>query len=314
METYWLKCIWTSSIEPPEEGDRRRLLAWGRTAALLAFNHLLPDAGMELFKQHADDAFTQFPLFGELPKELRIMIWRAAFPRNRTIQVELSPRFEILHSHTPPPVTLHINRESRSETLKFYVSLLNPCPRRPILFHPALDTVYFHRCKNDPLLFMQHTTYLTSRSLSGISKIQSLKIPKMYYGGQMQGWIKFGTPRRSLYGHGNFLEPDRGGLRFFHGLKELILVSDTKILGSVNYLGILNHPGTLLSLPPDDIIFTLDTEERIEEYQQAFRDFFDWEREKTPRCKIPEVIVRQGRNPRQDRWYLGRLSECLEDA
>ena len=127
----------------------------------------------------------------------------------------------------------------------------------------------------------------------------------------MQGWIKFGTQRRSLYGHGNFMEPDRGGLRFFHGLEELILVGDTKILGSVNYLGILNHPGTLLALPPEDIIFTLDTEERIEEYVQAFKRFFEWEREKSPRCKIPEIVVKQGRNPRMDRWYFGRLSEVL---
>ena len=87
---------------------------------------------------------------------------------------------------------------------------------------------------------MQSDAYLTSRSLAGIRKIQSLKIPKMYYGGEMQGWIKFGTPRRSLYGHGNFVEPDRGGLCFFHGLEELVLVSQKKKLGCYNYLGILN--------------------------------------------------------------------------
>ena len=314
MEKCWLESICASSIVPPEENEVHELVARGKPAALVALHHLLPDASIELFKQHADEAFTQFRLFGELPEELRIMIWRAAFPRNRTVQVELSPSFQILHSHTPPPATLHTTRESRAETLKFYVSLLNPCRRRPILFHPALDTMYFHGRRNDPLLFMQNTSYLTWRSMSGISKIQSLKIRHMYYGGGMQGWIKFGRPRRSLYGHGSILEPDRGGLRFFHGLEELILVSKSKILGSANYLGILNHPNTLVSVPPDDVIFTLDTQERIGEYLQAFKDFFAWEREKSPNCKIPEIVVKQGRNLRQDRWYLGRLSKCLEDA
>jgi hypothetical protein len=276
-----------------------------------AFLQLLPDRDIELFRQHAEKAFNHFPLFGFLPEELRIMVWRAAFPRKRTVQVELSPSFVILHSHTPPPLTLHINRESRLETLKFYIPLLDPCPRRPIYFHPSLDTVCFHRREGNPLGFMQSTAYLTKHSLSAISKIQSLKIPKIYYGGQLQGWIKFGTQRRSLYGHGNFVEPDRGGLRFFHGLEELVLVSDTKILGSANYLGILNHPDTLLALPPEDIIFTLDTEDRIEEYVQAFRRFFEWEREECPDCKVPDIVVKQERNPRGDRWYLGRLSDVL---
>ena len=159
---------------------------------------------------------------------------------------------------------------------------------------------------------MQSIAYLTLGLISGISKIQSLKIPKIYYGGQLQCWIKFGLQRRSLYGHGNFVEPDRGGLRFFHGIMELILIGDTKILGSENYLGILNHPSTLLALPPDDIIFTLDTEERIEEYVHAFRQFFRWEKEKTPECQIPEILVKQQKNRRNDRWYLRRLSEVLQ--
>lgn len=306
----WLQYSCSSCMEHMEHDDPSTSFSAPNPCALISFQHL-PDTGIELFRQHADDSFTQFPLFGHLPDELRIMIWHAAFAHNRTVQVELSPTFLILHSHTPPPVTLHINRESRAQTLKFYIPLLEPCPMRPIYFHPALDTVYFHRHECDTLGFMQSTAYLTSRSLAGISKIQSLKLPKMYYGGQMQGWIKFGSPRRSLYGHGSFVEPDRGGLRFFHGLEELMLVSDTKILGSTNSLGVLNHPATLLSLPPDYIILTLDTDERIAEYVEAFRKFFDWEREKSPRCKIPEIVVKQRKNPRQDRWYLGRLSDVL---
>ena len=49
-------------------------------------------------------------------------------------------------------------------------------------------------------------------------------------------------------------------------------------------------------------------DERIQEYVQAFQRFFEWEREKSPGCKIPNIVVRQGKRPREDKWYLGRLS------
>lgn len=184
---------------------------------------------------------------------------------------------------------------------------MDPCPRRPMLFHPALDTVYFHRRESDPLMFMQRAEYITSNSLTGISKIQSLKIAKVSFGGRMQGWVKFGQPRRSLYGHGGYLEPDRGGLRFFHNLKELILVARTRMPTNLNCI--------IDQLPPlvaEEVVLPLNTERRIEEYQESFQGFFSWEREHSPKCEIPEIVVRQERNRRDDRWYLGRLSECLE--
>jgi len=310
---YALPCICgcSGAANDPDEIYRVQMLVSARIAALAGLNTLLPDSGVELFKQYPNDAFTTFTLFPELPEELRIMVWRAAFPRNRVVQVELSPSYEILHSHTPQPITLQVNRESRTETFKFYVPLLDPYLRRPILFHPALDTVYFHRRKSDPLEFMQRAEYITSRSIAGISRIQSLKIPKVYFGGRMQGWIKFGLPRRSLYGHGGYLEPDRGGLRFFHGLEELILVANTHVPEKLIFVGNAMHQD--LNTPPDEVVFKLDDGWMVEEYQNAFRGFFGWEKEQSPSCKIPEVVVKQGKNPRHDRWYLGRLSECLDE-
>ena len=73
----------------------------------------LPDPHQELFH----DRFTLFP---NLTVELRLKIWRSAFPRERRIitwyDIDLC-----LHVYFPEiPITLCINRESRLESLKHY--------------------------------------------------------------------------------------------------------------------------------------------------------------------------------------------------
>jgi hypothetical protein len=268
--------------------------------ALDLFQHYLPDFTSDLFAQHDDNAFNQFQLFGELPEELRLMIFKAAFPLRRTVQVELSLCHEILHSHTPPPITLRINRESRVETLKHYITLLKPTKKRPIYFHPGLDTIYFHRCETISLSFMASTDYITRSSLPAIAQIQSLKLTDMFYGSTMKCWVLFGQPRHLLYGQGT--HPDRGGLRFFCGLRELILVTASK------------RGDERFDLTDDDgNPKRLNTTETIEECQRDFKGYFEWEKKFNSICNVPEIVVRQGREKRNDRWYMGRLEECFDE-
>ncbi|TGO55880.1 hypothetical protein BCON_0085g00310 [Botryotinia convoluta] len=102
--------------------------------------------------------FHQFPL---LPLELQRKIWRSLFPSSRT--VSLSYNITPLQAHSsPPPITLSICSESRSETLLYYTLLyrsefpgsrgksggncgilLSKCMRQPICINPLMDTISF---------------------------------------------------------------------------------------------------------------------------------------------------------------------------
>ncbi|KAF7907012.1 uncharacterized protein EAF01_004599 [Botrytis porri] len=103
--------------------------------------------------------FHQFTL---LPLELQRKIWRSLFPSSRT--VFLSYNITPLQAHScPPPITLSICSESRSETLLYYTLiyrseflgsrgrsggncgiLLSKSMRQPICINPLIDTISFH--------------------------------------------------------------------------------------------------------------------------------------------------------------------------
>jgi 2EXR family len=77
---------------------------------LAIFEQLLPDPNQNLFTQDA-----QFTLFSELPPELRIEIWKMAFPAPRTYKLwnmMTLTRRPIIY-HTPLPVTALVCQESR---------------------------------------------------------------------------------------------------------------------------------------------------------------------------------------------------------
>jgi hypothetical protein len=60
--------------------------------------------------------------FPKLPFELRPRIWRYIFPPPRTVRLAADEKPEF-------PVTLWINYESRTETLKYYVLFNNEIPQ-----------------------------------------------------------------------------------------------------------------------------------------------------------------------------------------
>ncbi|KAG4437338.1 hypothetical protein IFR05_007190 [Cadophora sp. M221] len=120
----------------------------------------LPDLYEQLFFQ-LGPALEEFIVFPKLPLEVRLMIWRFAFPPGRHAILDLNT-FAHLHvarygeapderrrfgieSHCPLPKTLYINSESRCETLRHYCVLYRPKEAfagkqlRPFCYNPALD-------------------------------------------------------------------------------------------------------------------------------------------------------------------------------
>lgn len=102
-----------------------------------ALRFQLPDPTVDLFPQSA----SQFPAFPSLPIELRLKIWKLAFPAPRHVELvgpcvfggcvfgtwaEYGPKergkhykkFNVLKAQFP--VTLHVNQESRRECLRYY--------------------------------------------------------------------------------------------------------------------------------------------------------------------------------------------------
>lgn len=116
--------------------------------------------------------FNQFHLFPQLPLEIRLIIWRETFPRQRQLILmnhihgtmlrsthpsgkEPSIRYQVV----PPPFALQINHESRQEVLAHYHPLSTSCavnqpPRsqEAILFNPKRDSIYlsWDECVKNP--------------------------------------------------------------------------------------------------------------------------------------------------------------------
>ncbi|KUJ06791.1 uncharacterized protein LY89DRAFT_743429 [Mollisia scopiformis] len=104
-------------------------------------------------------SLTEFTCFPELPAELRLMIWRLTFPKERKVGLLMmtftsTKKRKSLHSkqlNEPLPVSLHINHESRIETLTHYqifyrsdVGDIEPLAEpydRPLCVNTTLDTL-----------------------------------------------------------------------------------------------------------------------------------------------------------------------------
>jgi hypothetical protein len=99
-------------------------------ALLAAFRIQLPDPDRHLLPQYP----SQFTVFPKLPIELRLNIWKHAFPAPRHVELVGSCVFgpvdflgtrgtqhrKLNHLQNEFPVTLSINSESRQETMKHY--------------------------------------------------------------------------------------------------------------------------------------------------------------------------------------------------
>jgi hypothetical protein len=128
--------------------------------SLLTFE--MADPEQDLSVQQPGYGATTFTCFPKLPIELRLMIWRAAFPRGRMVEIDFQED-HCVYSGPPLPSTLMINQESRKETLRHYLlyyqddELLKKVPTeasrlrstrnvhkgpRPILYSPVRDLMF----------------------------------------------------------------------------------------------------------------------------------------------------------------------------
>ncbi|KAK3994846.1 hypothetical protein QBC44DRAFT_235134 [Cladorrhinum sp. PSN332] len=122
---------------------------------------------------------TDFTYFPYLPTELRLLIWRLALqPRVVTLTRLSLP----LTSPTKPPITLSICRESRDESLRFYISLTPPSSsspfssQSPIYFHPQLDTLYIPRSSGGFLGYSDTARDFSLLPIPGVDRIQRVAV------------------------------------------------------------------------------------------------------------------------------------------
>jgi hypothetical protein len=150
-----------SRISPTEQTEIRETPDdIAEKLSLLAFE--MADPEQDLSVQQPSYGATTFTCIPKLALELRLMIWRAAFPRGRKLEVEAQRRW--YNYYGPPlPSTLMINQESRKETLRHYLvyyqndELLKRVPAtarklrstrnvqkgpRPICYNPDRDLLF----------------------------------------------------------------------------------------------------------------------------------------------------------------------------
>ena len=116
------------------------------THSLLALE--LPDNTQALFTQQPKTPDT-FHSFRHLPTELRLQIWRSAFPRSRKVCISKEKRVN------GAPSTLFINRESRDETLRYY-RVIKGRGTQVLCFRSNYDVLFFD---------LGHTTFKNNGGL-----------------------------------------------------------------------------------------------------------------------------------------------------
>lgn len=85
-----------------------------------------------------------FPHFPELPTEIRLQIWRHSLSGPRAVEVDYGHGSEFLYSGYPPPIKLHICRESRIEALEHYELAFDSRPNAcRIYFNLSRDGLHF---------------------------------------------------------------------------------------------------------------------------------------------------------------------------
>ena len=179
-------------VPPPPLNILRSMAEDLEVLALLL--HELPDPEQDLFLQHSNGP-QEFTFFPKLPLEIRLSVWRSAFPAPR--HVNLSP-FLVKPSgrlfsqdsrrQTGLPITLRINHESRADTKRFFHFVprhgkLKIHPRDGSLhFRPDVDSVYMMYCSMMHYDFQIRADKWISEFLSqdpNPSAIEHLKIRDM---------------------------------------------------------------------------------------------------------------------------------------
>ncbi|KAF8863000.1 hypothetical protein BDZ45DRAFT_798628 [Acephala macrosclerotiorum] len=233
-----------------------------------------------------DPAFTLFP---RLPIELRLRIWRLALPGARCVSLYTEndiPTAGLKHYYTAIlnqrlPITLQVNVESRTETLRHYQILyqsdapgFNSSTKkydRPLCINPKADTVMLstdsfsesRRGMYGPPLQMRVTftnwmAYLDNSLSGGLKSLRFMHIiDDIYLEESRIGTILFpeGPP-----------EQVPRGMQLFHRLEKLnISFRDRYAQEELNVSNLLSHQQNIL------------------EWYQKYHDT-------EPNCQIPDII------------------------
>jgi len=158
------------------------------TKSLLALEQL--ENYQNFFRQKFRD-FETFHPFKSLPIELRLQIWRFCFPPSREM-----PLFPALPSRMNP-VTLHINQESRNETLVYYRLILRPGRedwKQIFCFRPNYDILYLD-VKYDNYVRGHDLSWLRY-SINILDDVQTLELRS--WDGRLADFLKMVTRRRKV--------------------------------------------------------------------------------------------------------------------
>ncbi|KAE9363606.1 hypothetical protein N431DRAFT_564235 [Stipitochalara longipes BDJ] len=158
----------------------------------------------------SSESFTVFP---KLVVELRLKVWRSAFPPPRHVKLDLSyhfcehdisPEIEAMQDHDlslPLPVTLFVNHESREETLRHYIVVwrsnmidtVKGYIEKPFCLDPSCDSVYFYSTwahmeyQQGSLNFYRWVIYLSNILSKAKKSIRYLEYLDDHFGAVMWG-------------------------------------------------------------------------------------------------------------------------------
>ena len=230
---------------------------------------VLADSSQDFFVQKSM-ALKGFKIFSELPLEIRLQIWRNCFPDPQVVEF-----FDHLTSNEAAiPITLHVNQESRYETLKHYIVLhgrpiKTVMKSKPLYLAPSWDSVLV----NADIFLTRPSIYFYLRSLSQYSQPHQTGIKLRYVTLRKLEivniiWIDM-TPSQlfnylQLFG---FFTTKFMSLPFFHGLKEVHFS--------------ICHPWDRI---PQE-------KEYFESFKEEVRKFFEEVKADFPLCLIPEIFV-----------------------
>lgn len=200
---------------------------------LSIFTFEMADPEQDLSVQQPGCGATTFTCFPKLTLELRLIIWRAAFPRGRMVQIEAQLK-DYAYYGPPLPSTLMVNRESRRETLRNYLlcyqddELLNRVPvwephlrskdlqqqPRPVCYNPGRDLLFVPTWPMEGL-FTNAFLKLLAEKCKPIGKVRVLACDYINY------CPKWGVLRPN--------SRDFCGLTNFHDIKELYYIKDRRV-------------------------------------------------------------------------------------
>ncbi|CZR56870.1 uncharacterized protein PAC_06759 [Phialocephala subalpina] len=195
-----------------------------------ASSESFPDPNLELYIQFLD-ALTLFP---KLSIELRLRVWRLCFPEPREVYIgrrfikrsvsnNRPQRYSKDHANSLPP-TLHINAESRQETLRSYTLIWRKDLgeetkdwRHPICFDTKRCLPYFqyYDALFSPTLWWSWIKELDLRSGNLITEnVRRLEVKQLHKSVPLMDFIRgalLGIDVRTPYGY-DLESPIPGGL------------------------------------------------------------------------------------------------------